>query len=110
MTVKLGSIVLYLLDENDAEHINAWRSNFLRHNSMYASHKHPHEPGKPGATGHVAHTGPSVQAGDKLPAMVNHINEDGKLSLKVMLVGSDMHQVDGVSAGDCPGTWSEMEG
>jgi hypothetical protein len=104
-TITVADWVIYILDDTDAAKINAWRANFQRSNTLHADHKHPHQPGAPGATGHIAHTGPSVHPGDELPALVMHINEEQRLSLKVMLIGSDTHQVDGVAEGHVPGTW-----
>lgn len=102
----LGDIVLYILDEADAAKINAWRSNFRAFNSREAGHKHPHVPGKQGATGHIAHTGLETTAGDVLPAIVvDDKSDDGRLGLKVLLNGNDTYWATCVAEGMSPGEW-----
>jgi hypothetical protein len=107
---QLGDIVLYVLDETDAGKINAWRGNFRAFNADYAGHKHPHKPGTPGATGHVAHTGLDAAEGDVLPAMVVSAPGQGRLGLKVFLHGNDEFWAVSVPEGTGPGTWTRRGG
>jgi hypothetical protein len=105
----LGALVFYMLDEADAEAITAWRENFAAFNAGMSGHKHPHRPGVPGSTGHIAHVGSPVRAGDVRPAWVDLIPdpESGRLNLKVSLDGNDFRWVTGVPPGDGPGEWTE---
>jgi hypothetical protein len=103
----LGDVVLYTLDGTDAAKINAWRSNFRAHNAAFAGHKHPHEPGSPGATGHVAHTGLDAAAGQELPAHVTRTAAGNRLNLRVMLDGNDTYWATGVPHGSGPACWRE---
>ena len=101
-----GDIVLYRLDETDAENITSRRANFQLYNQGRSGHKHPHSRDVHEATGHVAHIGTPVAAGDELPAMVTRIPDPPNLNLRVMLDGSDVHWVTCVPEGTGPGTWS----
>lgn len=107
---KLDALVLYTLDEADAEKITAWRENFAAFNAGMSGHKHPHRPGTPGSTGHVAHVGSPVRAGDVRPARVTAVPdpESGRLNLKVSLDGSDFYWAAGVPPGDGPGQWTDL--
>src|ERR1700722_8737489 len=96
----LGDTVLYTLDQADVEKINAWRANFRAFNAAYAGHKHPHKPGTPGATGHVAHTGLDVEAGEEYPAVVTDARSgDGRFGLHVLLNGNDSYWATNVAEG-----------
>ena len=103
----LGDRVLYRLDKCDADEVSAWRRNFVLAQAA-AGHKHPHQPGSPGATGHIAHTGVPVSEGEELFADVCAVPdpESGRLNLRVATDGNDVHWVAGVPEGDGPGTWS----
>ena len=104
----LDALVFYMLDEADAEKITAWRENFAAFNAGMSGHKHPHRPGVPGSTGHIAHIGSPVRAGDVRPARVCAVpdSESGRLNLKVSLDGSDFYWATGVPQGDGPGEWT----
>ena len=103
--IILGEVVLYMLDETDAAKIAAWRGNFRSFNAQFAGHKHPHRPGTPGATGHIAHTGRDPQPGELCAATVVNIAEDRRLNLQVLLDGNDAYWATGVPEGTAPGTW-----
>ncbi len=105
--IRLGDTVLYTLDETDAGKITAWRGNFRSFNSQFAGHKHPHEPGAPGATGHIAHTGRDPQPGEAFPATVVNVKDaaSGRLNVRVHLDGNDDYWATGVPEGFTPGTW-----
>jgi len=104
----LDELVFYMLDDADAEKITAWRENFAAFNAGMSGHKHPHRPGVPGSTGHIAHIGSPVRAGDVRPARVTMVPdpESGRLNLKVSLDGSDFYWATGVPHGDGPGQWT----
>jgi hypothetical protein len=100
----IGRIVLYTLSDGDATAINVRRRDYR---AFEAGHKHPHEPGTPPATGHVAHYGNDVGAGDELPAMVvRDWNESaGTVNLQVHLDGNDIYWATSRTEGDGPGRW-----
>ena len=104
---RLGDRVLYRLDAHDAVKVNSWRDNFARDQAA-APHKHPHPPGGSGASGHIAHVGVPLAAGDTVFADVceDADPETGRLLLCVNLKGSDTLVVSGVPEGTGPGTWA----
>jgi len=106
----LDALVFYMLDEADAAKITAWRENFAAFNAGMSGHKHPHRPGVPGSSGHIAHIGSPVRAGDVRPARVTAVPdpESGRLNLKVSLDGSDFYWATGVPEGDGPGQWTDQ--
>lgn len=106
MTPTIGRIVLYKLTEQDAASINIRRSDFK---AFEAGHKHPHEPGQPAASGHIAHVGNSASAGDVYPAMVVRTWGDtpgSAINLQVHLDGNDLFWVTSATEGDEPRNWS----
>ncbi len=96
-------MVYYRLDTCDVSGITARRDNFAWYQGR-ADHKHPHEHGTRGASGHQAHIGIPVQAGQVFPALVVAIHEE-RLNLQVFLDGNDVQWVAGVPEGDRSGTW-----
>ncbi len=89
MNVTIGRIVHYMLSEQDAASINVQRKDYR---AFEAGHKHPHEPGQPGATGHQAHYGNDVEAGQTYPALVVRVWGDGTYgNLQVFLDGNDTY-------------------
>jgi hypothetical protein len=111
MTTQPGDRVLYYLDANDVNEITTNRANFVLSKSLADTHKHPHEkaPGS-GAPGLMAHIGLPVHEGQELPADVIIINPFGRLSLRVLLPGSDVQWVENVPEGTGPGMWGQREG
>ena len=105
---QLGDRVWYRLDATDAEQITARRDNFQWYNAGRSGHKHPHPHGTRGASGHVAHIGTPVSAGDRRCAEVTEVAdpERGRLNLWVKLDGSDGQWVKGAAEGDGPGMWA----
>jgi hypothetical protein len=112
VNVQPGDRVLYTLDTEDAESVNRRRADFQSFQALYASHKHPHgrTSGGSGASGHVAHTGLQVHAGQELPADVVIVSESRTLCLRVLLPGSDVQWVMNVPRGDGPGQWRALPG
>lgn len=106
MTPAPGRIVLYTLTEQDAAAINSRRED-ARANARIAAKSaaelDPH-PGGAFRTGHVAHVGNDVAAGDVFPAvMVRVWNErPGTVNLKVMLDGTDELWATSVVPGEGP--------
>jgi hypothetical protein len=99
-----GRFVTYRLDTCDVTGINSRRDNFAWHQGR-STHKHPHQHGTRGATGHQAHIGTPVHEGQPFPALV--VAENGsRLNLQVFLDGNDVQWVAGVPEGTGPGTWS----
>ena len=110
MHIRAGDLVWYQLDEADAEGISQRRENFQVFNHGSSGHKHPHQQGRAGgqrlATGHVAHIGNPVRAGQVCAAQVTYVNDtDQTLNLRVILDGSDVQWACSVPQGDAPGTW-----
>ena len=106
MTPAMGAIVAYTLDATDAEAINSRRANFQHYNQGRSGHKHPHGRDVRAATGHVAHIGTPVAAGDVFAAQVSRVPDPPRLNLRVLLDGTDVHWVTNVPPGDGPGMWS----
>ena len=106
MTVTSGDRVLYRLDQEDADGINARRDNFQRHQAETSHGKHPHPRGSSGASGHVAHVGLRVSEGDTYPADVVVAGHSLPIPcLRVLLPGSDVQVVYNVPCHDGPGGW-----
>lgn len=102
MTPTLGRLVLYRLSPQDADSINVRRSDF---HAFASSHAHPHEPGQPGASGHVAHVGNPVAEGEVYPAMVVRTFGGPSVNLQVHLDGNDLFWAISRLEGDEPGQW-----
>jgi hypothetical protein len=102
MKPTIGRIVHYKLSESDAAAINVRRRDFR---AFEASHEHPHKPGTPPATGHIAHYGNDVAAGDVFPAAVVRVWDDGKVNLQVFLDGNDAFWATSREQGEEPGCW-----
>ena len=106
MQPTIGRIVHYTLTQDDADAINVRRADFR---AFEASHPHPHEPGQPRATGHIAHVGNWAEAGQTYPAMVVRTFSDetgGLANLQVWLDGNDTFWVTSCAEGTGPGTWA----
>lgn len=103
--IRVGDRVLYRLDAEDADGINTRRDNFQAHQAAASHGKHPHERGGSGASGHIAHVGLRVVAGQECFADVAIINPSGTLCLRVGLPGSDVQWVVNVPEGSEPGEW-----
>ncbi len=105
-----GDIVFYYLDGTDAEQITSRRANFQLFNQGRSGHKHPHGRDVHEASGHVAHIGTPVHAGQEFAAQVSVIPGWPRLNLRVLLDGSDVHWVTNVPQGTGqPGTWRLRE-
>mgnify|MGYP001603935092 FL=1 len=102
MKPTIGRIVHYTLTEQDAASINVRRADFR---AFEAGHKHPHEPGQPCATGHVAHVGNHAEVGQVYPATVVRCF-DPSVNLQVMLDGNDTFWTTSRTEGDGPGYWA----
>jgi hypothetical protein len=107
MAPTIGHIVHYKLSEQDALEINRRRADYR---AFEASHRHPHEPGQPPATGHVAHVGNSAAAGEVCPAVVVRIFAPNSphlvVNLQVLLDGTDAYWATSRKEGDEPGQWA----
>ena len=103
---EVGGRVLYRLDDTDADQVNARRANFQAFNQGRSGHKHPHGREVREASGHVAHIGTPVRAGQEFAADICAIPDPPRLNLRVLLDGSDVHWVTSVAEGTGPGTWS----
>lgn len=104
MKPTLGRIVHYLLTDADADAMNKRRDDYQK---FANSHAHPHEPGTPEPTGHVAHFGNDLAGGEYYPAVVVRTNlTPDTVNLKVLLDGTDDLWVRLVHEGDEPGTWA----
>lgn len=101
----IGRIVHYTLTEQDAASINVRRSDFK---AFEAGHKHPHEPGQPAATGHIAHVGNHAEAGQVYPATVVRVfdSSTSTANLQVTLDGNDTYWATSRAEGDEPGHWA----
>lgn len=109
MIPTVGRIVHYRLSKQDAEQINVRRSDFR---AFEAGHKHPHEPGQPAATGHIAHVGNSASAGDIHPMIIVRVwgqTPDSAVNGQVLLDGNDTLWVTSVSRGDAERRWTWPE-
>lgn len=104
--MNVGEMVLYTLNEHDAEAINARRRDFQ---AFQRSHAHPHEAGQPGASGHQAHVGNEAHRGDEFPALIVREFTAGSsvVNLQVFLDGNDVYWA--TSRGEAeepgPGRW-----
>lgn len=100
----IGRIVHYTLNEADAEAINRRRADF---EAFQRSHKHPHEPGQPGATGHMAHVGNRAVAGQTYPAQVVRVFDPATTTanLQVALDGNDVYWATSRTEGEGAGHW-----
>lgn len=105
MQPTIGRIVHYTLTEPAAASINVRRADFK---AFEASHAHPHEPGTPNATGHIAHVGNHAEAGQVYPAIVVRVFDStvGTANLQVALDGNDTYWATSISEGEGPGTWA----
>lgn len=102
---SIGRIVHYTLTEAAAKAINKRREDFHAYQHAHAPFA---EPGQPGATGHQAHLGNRVSAGDVFPAIVVKVWESSfnSANLQVLLDGNDTYWATSIAEGDRPGTWA----
>jgi len=116
MIPTIGRIVHYRLTDDDAARMNQRRADYT---AAANSHLHPHEPGTPPPTGHVAHVGNRLTGGEYYPAMVvrtfsmvPHPDRTSApavspyVNLQVFLDGTDQLWATSVDEGDEPGTWA----
>ncbi len=73
MKPTVGRIVHYTFTEQDADAINVRRADYR---AFEAPHRHPHEPGTPGATGHIVHVGNTAREGDVCAAVLGDRRRD----------------------------------
>lgn len=101
---SLGRVVHYTLTAGAAASINVRRADYR---AFEAGHAHPHEPGQPRATGHIAHVGNTAEEGQVFPAQIVRIfdPESTTVNLQVALDGNDTYWATSVREGDGPGTW-----
>lgn len=102
MKPTIGRTVLYKISTADAESINVRRADYR---AFEAGHKHPHEPGTPRASGHIAHVGNAVAEGDEYPAVVVRAFGGTTVNLQVSLDGNDTYWATSRIEGDEPGQW-----
>ena len=101
-----GRIVEYTLTAQDAEQVNRRRLDFAAyHDAHFSSQPARPNPGSTGATGHVAHLGNKVEAGDAFPAMVVRVNASASVNLQVHLDGTDVLWAPSRVEGDGEGRW-----
>lgn len=95
-----GRIVLYTVNQDDADQINKRRSDFVEHRRGESYED----------TGHVAHVGNQVREGDVFPAVVIRVWGPGSVTpsanLHVLLDGVDTFWATSVSEGKGPKSWS----
>jgi hypothetical protein len=107
MRPTVGRIVHYTLTRQDADAINVRRADYR---AFEASHKHPHEPGTPAATGHIAHVGNTAREGDVCAATVVRIFDPSvtTANLQVDLDGNDTYWATSRQEGAAglPGSWA----
>lgn len=105
MSPTIGRIVHYQLTAQDAAAINVRRADFK---AFEAGHAHPHEPGQPAATGHIAHIGNPTHEGDVYPATVVRVFDPASpaTNLQVHLDGNDAYWATSRCEGEGPGFWS----
>lgn len=102
-----GLDVLYTLNEADAAAINKRRADYAAFQKTVDGQP---EPGARGATGHVAHVGNHVRAGDVYPAqVVNTFGGGPAANLQVTLDGTDTYWATSRTEGDGPGYWAVLQ-
>lgn len=95
MKPTIGRIVHFTVTEAQAEAINKRRQDFENYRRTTGLD-----------TGHVAHVGNPVRAGDVFPATVVRVWPGDLVNLQVHLDGSDAYWATSVSEGDDPNSWS----
>jgi hypothetical protein len=99
----VAAMVVYTLTEQDAQAINLRRSD---HDSYRAKHAAAERvAGEPGATGHQAHAGNQVRAGDQFPAVIVAIWGPESVNLQVLLDGNDTYWATSRRGGGLHGEW-----
>jgi len=97
--VSIGRVVLYTLNEVDAEAINRRRYHARVHMEAH----------RRDARGVVLHVGYSVSAGDEFPAavMVRRFGgaPESRVNLQVLLDGTDTYWATSRYEGEGPGCW-----
>jgi len=102
--VTICRIVQYRLSSDDAVSINKRRDDF----EVFSRATRGAAPGQPGATGHVAHVGNRVVAGEVYPAVVVRTfgaGPDCAVNLQVLLDGADTYWATSRCAGPGEGQW-----
>lgn len=104
MRPTIGQIVHYRLTADDAARMNKRRADY---HAFATAHAHPHDPDTAPPTGHVAHVGNALEAGNYYPAMVVRTDlSPDSINLQVFLDGTDQLWATSVHEGDEPGTWA----
>ena len=90
VSAHLGATVLYRLTDQDAEAVNARRADARAHAALAPSGLA--SAGNYGRTGHVAHVGNDVRAGEQYPATVVRVwpAPAASVNLQVHLDGTDV--------------------
>jgi hypothetical protein len=102
MRATIGRIVHYRLTDADAERMNKRRADYR----AFAT-AHAHGPDTAPPTGHVAHVGNRLEAGDYYPAMVVRTGlSPDSVNLQVFLDGTDQLWATSAKEGDGNGTWT----
>lgn len=102
MQPTIGRIVHYTLSADDAAQISLRRADF---DAYRRTHPARPQPGQPGATGHQAHVGNHVEAGQTYPALVVRTSRSSLVNLQVFLDGNDVYWATSRAEGTEPGTW-----
>lgn len=108
MKPTIGRIVHYTLTDADAAAINVRRTDFDSYRAKHAAAQGTERaPGAAGRTGHMAHVGNNVAAGDIFPALVvrDWDTAVGTVNLQLFLDGSDSYWATSRLPGDQPGQW-----
>lgn len=103
MQPTIGRIVHYTLNEGDAVAINRRRTDFTAFQRTLAA---PVESGDRGATGHVAHVGNQVRAGDVCAAVIVRTFGGSAANLQVLLDGTDTYWATSRSEGEGESHWA----
>ena len=104
MDITIGRIVLFTLDERDAEEINRRRTS----GSSISERIQKNVPGGVSAwpIGAQAHIGNTVYVGDVYPMVVTRVWSPGNVNGQVLLDGNDCLWVSSVVEGARAHTWS----
>lgn len=95
--VSVGTIVIYTLNDYDAEKINKRRTD---------ANQQAQDKAAPKNTGFQVHYGNNVSEGDKCPMIVTMYIDEGRLNGQVILDGNDTFWATSRAFGTGPGTWN----